>query len=109
MYQLALVMKGMSGEGRRHIFGNLSERLAKLVAEDMENMGPVRGNDILVVAQRLLNIMIRLIKDGEIVGNYDYLVPFFDLFRVDTDMEQKKAKQCEALKKLVEEYEYDLL
>lgn len=42
MYQLALVMKGMSGEGRRHIFGNLSERLAKLVVEDMENMGPVR-------------------------------------------------------------------
>ena len=53
--------------------------------------------------------MIRLIKDGEIVGNYDYLVPFFDLFRVDAEMEQKKAKQCEALKKLVEEYEYDLL
>ena len=42
MYQLALVMKGMRGEARRHIFGNLSERLAKLVAEDMENMGPVR-------------------------------------------------------------------
>ena len=83
-------MKGMSGEARRHICGNLSEQLAELVAEDMENM-------------------VRLIKDGEIVGNYDYLVPFFDLFRVDTDMEQKKAKQCEALKKLVEEYEYDLL
>lgn len=109
IYQLALVMKGMSGEARRHIFGNLSERLAKLVAEDMENMGPVRGNDILEVAQRLLNIIIRLMKDGEIVGNYDYLVPFFDLFRVDTEMEQNKTRQCEALKKLVEEYEYDLL
>ena len=54
-FVLTLAMKGMNGEARKHIFSNLSERLAKLIAKDMMNMGPVRVVDIIEASQKILN------------------------------------------------------
>lgn len=73
---LALAMKGMSGEARKRIFDNLSVRLKKMVAEDVKYYDNVRQSDILDALTRLLSIIVRMIDDEEIVGDYDYLEPF---------------------------------
>jgi len=102
---LALAMKGMSGKARRHIFDNLSERLGKLIAEGMVHMGPVRVVDILETSQKILNVLIRLIDRGEIVGKYEYLEPFYQVVHVDTKTVQQKDSKLNQLKRMVEEYE----
>lgn len=104
-FTLALAMKGMSGEARKHIFDNLSERLAKWVAEDIMNMGPVRVVDILEASQKILNILIRLIDSGEIAGSYEYLEPFCQVFTGDTKQQRQKNSKLSQLRKMVEEYE----
>ncbi|MBE5848544.1 MAG: hypothetical protein E7298_00070 [Lachnospiraceae bacterium] len=72
---LAIFLKGISGEGRRSIFNNLSIRLGIMIAEDMEFMGPVRIKDIAEAAQKVIRILMRLIACGEIIAddNNDYL------------------------------------
>ena len=44
---LAIAMKGLSGKSRERIFNNLSERLAVMIAEDLDYMGPVRVKDVI--------------------------------------------------------------
>ena len=73
---LSMAMKGMSGDARKRIFDNLSIRLGKMVAEDVKYYEEVRQADVLDAMTRLLSIIVRLIGDGEIVGDYDYLEPF---------------------------------
>ena len=102
---LSLSMKGMSGQARKHIFDNLSERLGKMIAEDMVNMGPVRVVDILDASQKILNVLIKLIDTGEIAGNYEYLEPFYQVVHVDTKTVWQKDSKLGQLKKMVEEYE----
>jgi len=104
-FDLTLAMKGMSGEARKHIFANLSERLGSMLAEDMVSMGPVRAVDILEASQKLLTVLIRLIDIGEISGRYEYLEPFYNTFEVDTKVGREKNKKIEQLRKMVEEYE----
>ena len=103
-FVLTLAMKGMSGEARKHIFSNLSERLAKLIAKDMMNMGPVRVVDIIEASQKILNIVIRLIDRGEI-RTYEYLEPFYAVFQVDIKSHKEKNTKISQLRKMVEEYE----
>ncbi len=76
---LSMAMKGMSGEARKRIFDNLSIRLSKMVAEDVKYYEGVRQADVLDGMTRLLSIIVRLIDDGEIVGEYDYLDPFMEI------------------------------
>ncbi len=102
---LVMAMKGMSGEARRHIFANLSQRLAKLVAEDMTRLRPVRIVDIVEASQKVLTVIIRLLDTGELVGNYEYLEPFYHVFNVDTKSERQKHGKISQLRKMVEEYE----
>ena len=102
---LALAMKGMSGDARKHIFENLSERLGDLIAEQMTCMGPVRIVDVLEASQQVLAIIIRLIDRGEITDRYAYLEPFLGVFSVDTKSERQKSGKIEQLRKMVEEYE----
>lgn len=103
--ELVVAMKGLSGDARRRIFDNLSERLAKMIAEDMGNIGPVRMLDVLEATQKLLAVIIRLIDRGEIVGQYEYLKPFFDMFSIDAESERSKDMRFDKLKQLVNEYE----
>ena len=102
---LILAMKGMSGEARRHIFNNVSQRLGKMLAEDMVSMGPVRIVDVLEASQTVLNIIIRLIDNGDIAGNYEYLEPFYNVFNVDTASKRQKDAKLSQLREMVEEYE----
>jgi len=101
---LALAMKGMSGDARKHIFSNLSERLGKLIAKDMVYMGPVRAVDIVDASQKILGVLMRLIDNGEI-GAYEYLQPFYSVFNVDTKSQREKNTKISQLRKMVEEYE----
>ena len=102
---LTIAMKGLSGDARRRIFDNLSERLVHMVAEDMEAMGPVRALDVLESVQKLLTTLIRLVDCAEILGQYEYLEPFYDMFRVDAKNAHDKDLRFDKLKQLVKEYE----
>ena len=49
------------------IFDNLSSRLATMIKEDMEFMGPVRMKDVEDAQQRIVNIIRKLEDSGDIV------------------------------------------
>lgn len=49
------------------IFGNMSERAAKMLQEDMEYMGPVREQDIAEDRNAICEVVMRLYEAGEIV------------------------------------------
>ncbi|MEM6757391.1 MAG: flagellar motor switch protein FliG, partial [Planctomycetota bacterium] len=65
--ELSLSLKTASEELRQKIFGNMSERAASLIAEDMEYMGPVRVADVESAQQRIVDIVRRLEDAGEII------------------------------------------
>ncbi|MEX0887710.1 MAG: flagellar motor switch protein FliG [Phycisphaeraceae bacterium] len=65
--ELALALKTASEELRDKIFGNMSERAARLIQEDMEYMGPVRVADVESAQQRIVDIVRRLEDAGEII------------------------------------------
>jgi flagellar motor switch protein FliG len=65
--ELALALKTASTELQNKIFGNMSERAAALVKEDMQFMGPVRVSDVEAAQQRIVDIVRRLEESGEII------------------------------------------
>lgn len=65
--ELALALKTASEELRGKIFGNMSERAAALIREDMEYMGPVKVSDVEAAQQRVVDIVRRLEEAGEVV------------------------------------------
>ncbi len=64
---LALACKGANEQVQNVIFGNLSKRLAVMIKEDMEFMGPVRMKDVEEAQQKIVNIIRKLEDSGEIV------------------------------------------
>lgn len=64
---LAVALKGSNEEVQNVIFNNLSKRLAAMIKEDMEFMGPVRLKDVEEAQQKIVNIIRRLEDSGEIV------------------------------------------
>jgi len=65
--ELALAMKTASEDLKNKIFGNMSERAAQLVKEDMEYMGPVRLSDVESAQQKIVDIVRRLEDAGELI------------------------------------------
>ncbi|MEM1211533.1 MAG: flagellar motor switch protein FliG [Planctomycetota bacterium] len=65
--ELALALKTASDDLKDKIFGNMSERAATLIQEDMEFMGPVRVSDVETAQQRIVDIVRRLEDAGEII------------------------------------------
>lgn len=65
--ELALALKTASEELRDKIFGNMSERAASMIGEDMEFMGPVRVSDVEMAQQRIVDIVRRLEDAGDII------------------------------------------
>ena len=65
--ELALALKGANEEVQNAIFNNLSKRLAEMIKEDMEFMGPVRMKDVEEAQQKIVNIIRKLEDAGEIV------------------------------------------
>ena len=64
--ELAVAMKALSGNACRRIFNNLSKRIAAMIVEDMESMGPVRMKDIHESVIKIMNVVLKLAKAGEI-------------------------------------------
>ena len=65
--ELAIALKGSSEEVQNLILANVSKRLAAMIKEDMEFMGPVRRADVEEAQQKIVNIIRRLQDSGEIV------------------------------------------
>jgi flagellar motor switch protein FliG len=63
---LAIALKGASQDMQNHIFANQSKRLAAMIKEDMDYMGPVRKSDVEEAQQKIVSIVRRLQETGEI-------------------------------------------
>lgn len=65
--ELLLALKTASEGLRGKIFGNLSQRAAEMLKEDMEVMGPVRVRDVEMAQQSIIKTARRLEEEGKIV------------------------------------------
>ena len=76
---LALALKGANEQVQTAIFNNMSKRLAVMIKEDMEFMGPVRMKDVEEAQQKIVNIIRKLEDSAEIVisrGGGDEIVVY---------------------------------
>lgn len=64
---LALALKNATEEVQNVIFKNLSKRLAAMIKEDMEFMGPVRMKDVEEAQQKIVSVIRKLEDSAEIV------------------------------------------
>lgn len=65
--ELAVALKNANEQVQKAIFDNLSKRLAVMIKEDMEFMGPVRMKDVEEAQQKIVNVIRKLEDAGEIV------------------------------------------
>ncbi|MFM1958813.1 MAG: hypothetical protein RL588_330 [Pseudomonadota bacterium] len=65
--QLGLALKGASEDLRNLFFSNMSERAARILREDMENMGPVRLRDVDQAQMAMVQTAKDLAQKGEIM------------------------------------------
>jgi flagellar motor switch protein FliG len=65
--KLAIALKGASEEIKTLFFGNMSERAAKILREDMESKGPVRIRDVDEAQMIIVTAAKELAAKGEIV------------------------------------------
>lgn len=75
--ELALALKGANEEVKSRIFKNMSERMGKMIRDELEYMGPVRVRDVEEVQQKIVATIRNLEERGEIVisrGGGDELV-----------------------------------
>ncbi len=74
---LSVALKSTTEEVQNVIFTNMSQRLATMIKEDMDYMGPVRMKDVEEAQQQIVGIIRKLEDSGEIVisrGGGDDLV-----------------------------------
>ena len=64
---LAMALKSANEQVQTAVFNNLSKRLAVMIKEDMEFMGPVRMKDVEEAQQKIVNTIRRLEDSAEIV------------------------------------------
>mgnify|MGYP005847679227 FL=1 len=65
--ELGIALRTASDDLKEKIFGNMSERAASLIREDMEFMGPVKVSDVESAQQRIVDIVRRLEEAGEVM------------------------------------------
>jgi flagellar motor switch protein FliG len=65
--KLALALKGASDALKDLFFGNMSERAAKILKEDMEAMGPVRLKDVDEAQMYVVSVAKELATKGDII------------------------------------------
>ena len=65
--ELAVALKGSNEEVQNLIFSNLSKRLATMIREDMDFLGPVRMKDVEEAQQKIVNIIRKLEDSAEII------------------------------------------
>lgn len=66
-HQLAVALKGAGESVKSVIMENVSKRLASMIEEDLEYMGPKRVKEIEEAQQQIVNIIRKLEDAGEIV------------------------------------------
>ena len=64
---LELALKSSTEELQNVIFRNLSKRLAAMIKEDMDFMGPVRMKDVEEAQQKIVAVIRKLEDSGDIV------------------------------------------
>ncbi|MEI6916616.1 MAG: FliG C-terminal domain-containing protein, partial [Armatimonadota bacterium] len=64
---LRLALRGSQDAVKEKVFGNMSERAASSLKEDMEMSGPVRLKDVEFAQQRIALVIRALEEKGEIV------------------------------------------
>jgi flagellar motor switch protein FliG len=62
-----IALKGATEEVQNVILNNLSKRLAVMIREDMDFMGPVRMKDVEEAQQKIVNVIRKLEDSAEIV------------------------------------------
>ena len=65
--ELATALRGATEDVQNLIFSNLSKRLAAMIKEDMEFMGPVRRSDVEEAQQKIVSVIRRLQDAGEVI------------------------------------------
>ena len=65
--ELSVALKGSTDEVKEIIFANMSKRMAEMLREDMEFMGPVRLRDVEEAQQKIVNVIRKLEEAGEII------------------------------------------
>ncbi len=65
--ELSIALKGSTDEVKEIIFANMSKRMAEMLREDMEFMGPVRLRDVEEAQQKIVNVIRKLEEAGEII------------------------------------------
>jgi flagellar motor switch protein FliG len=74
---LSVALKASTDEVKEVIYANMSKRMAEMLAEDMEFMGPVRLRDVEEAQQKIVNVIRKLEEAGEIIiarGGGDELI-----------------------------------
>src|SRR5262245_51316466 len=64
--QWAMALKGASADLKQKILGNMSQRAAALLSEEMEYLGAVKLSEVEQVQQQIVDIVRRLEDAGEI-------------------------------------------
>lgn len=64
---LVLALKGAAAPLRERLLGNLSQRVAAQLREDLESLGPVRLSDVEAQQKEILRIVRQLADDGQII------------------------------------------
>lgn len=64
---LSVALKSSTDEVKECIYANMSKRMAEMLSEDMEFMGPVRLRDVEEAQQKIVNVIRKLEEAGEII------------------------------------------
>ena len=64
---LSVALKASTDEVKEVIYANMSKRMAEMLSEDMEFMGPVRLRDVEEAQQKIVNVIRKLEEAGEII------------------------------------------
>lgn len=63
---LILALKGTNEELREKIFGNMSQRAAEMLRDDLDAKGPVRVSEVEAEQKEILRIVRRLVEEGQV-------------------------------------------
>jgi len=64
---LSIALKAASDEVKNKIFRNVSERVSKMIMEEMEYMGPTRLSDVESAQSRIVEVVRRLEDEGQVI------------------------------------------
>jgi len=64
---LAVAMKACSEDLKHKIFSNVSVRVATMIREEIEFLGPMRLSEVEAAQQRIVEVVRRLEGEGQLV------------------------------------------